>query len=158
MEELGLDPRSEFDCEVYAGHLDQLIEGEIEREIAQDEAGIAAQDIADQVVLDAIDRAGVAPPKEAERIVAEARRVADTYLADRLPARWRVTLAPCLMVRARRREPRTPPARRARIRSGSRGDPPPDPDDDPDPPSRAQARLLADPAERRLPHAARRAA
>ena len=107
-------------------------EREAEREMAEEDAALGAQDIADQVVLDAIDRAAQGPPNEAEGLVAEARRAADAYLAERLPASWRqATVAPCPIARARRREPRTRCAsRRLRVRSGSRGDPPGSSDDD----------------------------
>ena len=134
MEELGLNPHDLGHCEAYDSYLEDRAVAYVEREMAEEEVAVEAQYIADEVVLDAKKRAAFAPPSEAERIVAEARRAADAYLADRLPTGWgRTILAPCPIVRARRREPRTRRTRRRlRVRSGSRGDPPDgDPDDEP---------------------------
>jgi hypothetical protein len=72
MEELGLDPMSEVACLAYTDHL----EDEAEREMAEEGAAIEAQYVADEVELDAMERAAFAPPKEAERILTEARRAA----------------------------------------------------------------------------------
>jgi hypothetical protein len=99
-------------------------EWEIEREIAVEEAALAAQDIADQVVLDGNERAALAPDaRAAQRIVAEAHRAADAYLIEH---GWRPATLVQPRVRARRREPRST-RRRFRVRSGSRGDPPDEP-------------------------------
>jgi hypothetical protein len=133
MESLGLDSRSLADCEIYDAYLMSEEEHAIEREIAEEDAALAAQDIADQVVLDATDSASDAPPSDA---VAEARRTADAYLAEHLPPGWgRTTLVACPVVRARKREPLTRRTRRRlRVRSGSRGDPPDGDDPDSEPP------------------------
>jgi hypothetical protein len=142
MEALGLNPRNIGHCEAYDSYLEDQAVSEVEQHMAEEEAAIGAQDIADQVVLDAIERAASATdPVQAERIVAEAHRTADAYLAERL--RGGLVRAPVgpFVIRARKREPRTRRARRVRIRSGSRGDPPDEGDDDEaEPPGRAVAR------------------
>jgi hypothetical protein len=122
MEELGLNPRSLDDCEAYSWY---LIDHPLE-----------VQDIADQVVLDAIERAEqIADSGEAARVVAEGHRAADEYVARHVPwLRSRPRLAPLHRRAPRPRERRTQPRpRRVRIRSGSRGDPPPGSQDDDDP-------------------------
>ena len=148
MESLGLDPASEFDCEAYAGYLEAVADAVIEREIAEDEAAIDAQDIADQVVLRALDEATQeADPSEAERIITEARQVADEFASRYWPSRWTMRPEPprartpiiragAHVVRARAREPRRPnlrhTSRRARA-PGRRSSPGRPGDDDPEP-------------------------
>ncbi len=136
MEEAGLNPASLTDCEIYDDYLINMAEAENELDMAYEDAAVEVQFVADEVVFDAMERAAFAAVNEAERIMAEAHEAADAYLNERMPAaRGRAVLARSpIIVRARMREPRTRrTTRRARVRSGSRGDPP-DGDEGDEPP------------------------
>jgi hypothetical protein len=134
MESHGLDPTSMSDCEVYSFFVMEM--------------RIDVQDIADQVILEANDKAKlVADPDNAARVVAEAHRAADQYVARHYPPppRSRFEPLPLRMPvrRARERAPRRRTVRRepGQARAPDRPRPAEDDDDPHDSARRAVARL-----------------
>jgi hypothetical protein len=122
MEELGLDPRSERDCEAYAGHLEAK---------AEDEVAIPLEMELSSVVT-------LMNPTAPQ----EQREFAAAYLRVVAYDRKQVSTTPIAWSRPRPRRGRAPrrasrSQRRVRARSGSRGDPSRSTDDDPRPARRA---------------------
>jgi hypothetical protein len=129
MDELGLDPRSERDCDVYASYL----ESEAERQMIRDDAERAEAEGDVSVFGDTWLLTLLAPAssKEQREFALLVLREQDR---DRRDFSRRAPLALARSpsrVGARRREHRARTSRRVRTRSGSRGDPPDDPDQPP---------------------------
>jgi hypothetical protein len=152
MEQLGLDPANMADLEIYDVYLEAAINAHVERDLAEEQILVDVYHAAEEHILNAMEStAYIADPGEADRVVTEAQREADEFIADRLPdhllpaARQpRLEPLPLLSiakVRARAREPRRRNVRRQPRRARAPNCPRPS-DDDPDPAGRALARLV----------------